>query len=158
MLHVAALLGEIARTLGRYIGAQVRISLILSMIYGIGFLLLHVPLWPVLAFVCGFAHAVPVFGAVVAILITAGLTWIVRGFYPALGVMGIFAGAQALEGFYLSPRILGRRLSLPPLWVFFATLLASSLFGFFGVLLVVPAMAVAAVVWRHFHDRPGTRP
>jgi len=148
---VLELLREIAVTLARYIGAQTRICLILSVIYGVGFLLLGVPAWPLLALLCGFAHAIPVFGAVVAILIAAGLTWIDRGGYAALGVMGVFAAVQALEGFYLTPRIMGKRLSLPPLWVFAATLLASLMFGFFGVLLVVPAMAVVTVVWRQFH-------
>jgi predicted PurR-regulated permease PerM len=142
---------EIGSTLGHWLSAQMRICLILSVIYGIGFLLLRVPVWPILALMCGFSHAIPMFGAVVTVLIAAGLTWMERGFYPALGVMGIFAAAQALEGFYLSPRIMGRRLSLPPLWVFFGTLLASSLFGFFGILLAAPAMAVAVVIWRRFH-------
>jgi len=148
---VASLVREIAGTLARYLTAQVKICLILTAIYGIGFLLLSVPLWPLFAFLCGFAHAIPVFGSPIAAVLTAVVTWIALGFYPALGVMGLFVAAQTLEGFYLGPRIMGHHLSLPPLWVFFGTLLASSLFGFFGILLAVPAMAIAALLWRHFH-------
>jgi predicted PurR-regulated permease PerM len=145
------LVHDLLSTLGRYLSAQLRICLILTVIYGVGFLLLRVPVWPLLAFVCGLSHAVPMFGAPVAAVLAAGVTWIGRGFDYALGVMGLFIACQVLEGFYLGPKIMGHRLSLPPLWVFFGTLLASSLFGFVGVLLAVPAMALAAVVWRWFH-------
>lgn len=146
------LLGEVGGALAHYVGAQVRICLILSAIYAVGFALLRVPVWPLFALLCGFAHAIPMFGAVVAVLITAAVTWMARGFYPALGTVLIFAGASGLEGFYLTPRIMGHRLHLSPWLVFFGVLAASSLFGFVGVLVAVPVMAVAAVLWKYFRS------
>ncbi len=146
--RVSGVLREASGVLARYVRAQVRISLILSAIYAVGLATLRVPLWPLLALVCGFAHAVPVFGALAAALITALVAWVTRDGYTAIWVMCLFAAASGLEGFYLTPRIMGRRLSLPPLWVFFGTLVAGSLFGFFGVLLAVPAMALIAALWR----------
>lgn len=136
-----------------WVGAQALICAILSAIYAVGFALLGVPLWPLAALFCGFAHAVPVFGAVVAIVIVAGVTWMARGMYPALGAMGVFAAVSGLEGFYLTPKIMGRRLDISPLWVFFGGLLAGSLFGFVGFLLAVPVMAVVALVYRYFRQR-----
>ena len=149
----AALLREIGHLLAHWVGAQFRISLILSAIYAVGFALLRVPLWPLAALLCGFAHAIPVFGAVVAILLVAAVTWMSRGMYPALGTMGIFAAVSGFEGFYLTPKIMGRRLDISPWWVFLGGILAGSLFGFVGILLAVPVMAVAALVYRHFRKR-----
>ena len=81
------------------------------------------------------------------VLVAAG-TWFARGLYPTLGVMGVFAVAQILEGFWLTPRIMGRHLNLSPWWVFVGVLAASLMFGFVGALLALPAMAIALLVWR----------
>ena len=149
----STLFRDIGHLLAHWVSAQFRISLILSAIYAVGFALLGVPLWPVAALLCGFAHAVPVFGAVVAIALVAALTWMARGMYPAMGTVGIFAAVSGFEGFYLTPKIMGRRLDISPWWVFFGGILAGALFGFVGILLAVPVMAVVALVYRHFRAR-----
>jgi predicted PurR-regulated permease PerM len=95
---------------------------------------------------------------VVTIVIAAAVTWMARGIYPALGVMGVYAGAQMLESFWLTPRIMGRHLSISPWWVFLAVFVAGLMFGFLGLLLVVPAMVVALVVWRFVRVRPTDSP
>ncbi len=149
--------GRLARDIGRvlihYVSAQIRICLILVVVYAVGFALLQVPWWPAMALLCGFGHAIPMFGAVAAAAIAAAVTWIARGPYPAAGVMGVFAGAQVLEGLWLTPRIMGRHLNLSPWWVFLGALAAGMMFGFLGMLLAIPAMAVAAVVWRFVQAR-----
>lgn len=148
---------EVAGVLVHYAGAQIRICLILSAVYAVGFALLRVPLWPLMALLVGFGQAIPVFGGAVAVLIVAGITWAATGPYPAMGVLGIFAAAQLLESFWLTPRIMGHRLNLPPWWVFLGVLAASAMFGFVGVLLAVPAMAVIMVVYR-FLKPPAATP
>ena len=144
-----ALAREVGGALTHWLRAQMRICLILAAVYAAGFALAGVPVWPVFALLCGLAHAVPMFGAVAAIALTAAITWAVRGFYPAVSAVLVFAVASALEGFWLTPWIMGRRLRISPWWVFFGGLVAGSLFGFVGLLVAVPVMAVAAVVWRH---------
>jgi predicted PurR-regulated permease PerM len=145
-----SLVKEIGGILTRYVGGQFRICLILSVIYAVGFALLGVPLWPLVALLCGFSHLIPMFGPVIAILIAAGLAWIARDVYHAMGVMGVFAVAQGIEGFYLTPRILGKRLHLPAIAVFIGLTIASLMFGFIGILITVPLMAIAAAIWRFY--------
>jgi predicted PurR-regulated permease PerM len=53
-----------------------------------------------------------------------------------------------LESFYLTPRIVGDRIGLHPLAVIFALLAFGQLFGFFGILLALPASAVLLVALR----------
>jgi predicted PurR-regulated permease PerM len=134
--------------LTHYAGAQVRISLILTGLYAAGFLLLRVPWWPLFALLCGMANLIPIFGTLIAAVVTAAVTWIARGWEYGLGVMAVFAAVQGFEGFYLTPRILGRSLRLPPLAVFAALLIAGALFGFLGLLLVVPVIALAMALWK----------
>lgn len=63
-------------------------------------------------------------------------------------VLIVFGLGQALEGFFLTPRLVGERIGLHPVAVLFALLIFGKLFGFFGVLLALPASAVVLVLVR----------
>jgi len=56
---------------------------------------------------------------------------------------------QALEGMLLTPLIVGKRIGLHPVAVIFALLAFGQVFGFFGVLLALPASAALLVGLRH---------
>jgi hypothetical protein len=56
---------------------------------------------------------------------------------------------QALEGFVITPRIVGGKLGLSPVWVLFSLLAFGELFGFIGVMLALPASAVIKVFVTH---------
>ena len=59
-------------------------------------------------------------------------------------VVAVYGVGQILESFILTPRLVGERIGLHPLAVIFALLAFGQLFGFFGVLLALPASAVLA--------------
>jgi predicted PurR-regulated permease PerM len=63
-------------------------------------------------------------------------------------VVGIFAIGQFLEGYILSPRLVGGSVGLHPVWLMFALFAAGALFGFVGLLVAVPVAAAIAVVVR----------
>ena len=58
-----------------------------------------------------------------------------------------------LEGNFLTPRLVGERVGLHPVWVIFALLAGGYLFGFVGVLLAVPVAAVIGVLTRFMLGR-----
>ena len=60
----------------------------------------------------------------------------------------VFGFGQMLESFFLTPRIVGDRIGLHPLAVIFALLAFGQVFGFFGILLALPASAVLLVALR----------
>lgn len=132
-----------------YLGGQLLIVLILAGVYAFSFYWFQVPLWFLLAPVCGFLHILPVLGVVLGaaipllVAVIAGTNW-----SQVAGILGAFAAANVLETFVLIPLIHGRRLRLHPLAVLLAVLAGGAIFGFFGALLAVPALAVAVVVWR----------
>jgi len=57
----------------------------------------------------------------------------------------IYGVGQLLETYVLTPRLVGERIGLHPLAVIFALLAFGQLFGFFGVLLALPASAALLV-------------
>jgi predicted PurR-regulated permease PerM len=70
-----------------------------------------------------------------------------------LMVAGVFVAGQMLEGYVLTPRIVGDRIGLHPMAVIFAIMAGGQLFGFLGMLLALPVAAVANVLLRFAHER-----
>src|SRR5439155_5627941 len=65
-----------------------------------------------------------------------------------LVICGIFAVGQLTEANVLTPKLIGDRIHLHPVWVIFALFAGGTLFGFVGVLVAVPAAAVIGVLAR----------
>src|SRR5262249_21257587 len=63
-------------------------------------------------------------------------------------VVGIFLFGQLVEANILTPKLVGDRIHLHPLWVIFALFAGGTLYGFVGILLAVPAAAVIGVLIR----------
>ena len=88
---------------------------------------------PYLGFATGFILAL-----LVAVLQFSGMT-------PVISVLAVYGIGQMLEGFVLTPWLVGKRIGLHPLAVIFALLAFGQLFGFFGVLLALPVSAALLV-------------
>ena len=71
------------------------------------------------------------------------------GVIPVWIVFGI---GQTLEGALVTPLLVGKRIGLHPLAVIFALLAFGQIFGFFGVLLALPASAALLVGLRHLRS------
>jgi predicted PurR-regulated permease PerM len=70
----------------------------------------------------------------------------VGGLLPVVIAFGV---GQVLEGMVVTPMLVGERIGLHPVAVIFALLAFGQLFGFFGVLLALPASAALLVGLRH---------
>jgi predicted PurR-regulated permease PerM len=140
---------EIGHTLAGWFVAQVKIVAILTGVYAIGFAISGVPWWFAVAVLCGLLNFIPIAGAVIALLIVVSVTWLgAQELQPMLGALLTYVAAQGLEGFYLTPKIMGRRLSLSPWVVFLAILAGGFVFGPLGVVFSAPVAAVLAILWR----------
>lgn len=68
-------------------------------------------------------------------------------------VAAVYGLGQLLEGFFLTPRLVGERIGLHPLAVIFALLAFGQLFGLVGVLVALPVSAVLLVGMRRLRIR-----
>ena len=68
-------------------------------------------------------------------------------------VWGVFAVGQLVESFFVTPKYVGERIGLHPVAVIFALLAFGQVFGFFGVLLALPASAAILVGLRQTNAR-----
>jgi predicted PurR-regulated permease PerM len=99
----------------------------------------------------GLLSIVPYLGSTFVAVTSATAALIQFGNWHALiGVLIVFLVGQTLEGYVLTPYLVGQRIGLHPVVVIFAILAFGSLFGFFGVLLALPVSAIIKVLLNHF--------
>ncbi len=61
-------------------------------------------------------------------------------------VAGVFVVGQGLEGYVLSPKLVGAKVGLHPVWMMFALIAFGYLFGFVGLLIAIPLAATIGVL------------
>ena len=144
--------------MGGYVVGQVKVAGILACLYSIGYAISEVPYWLFFGILCGALNVIPVFGSLIGIAITAYAVLLADGtMYDYIGLLITFVVVQGLEGFWRTPRVLGRRVGLSPLYVFGAVLVGGAMFGPIGILLAVPVLAVIGVFWRRAAKRRRAR-
>jgi predicted PurR-regulated permease PerM len=149
--HLAS---ECDEVLGAFLRGQFLVMMSLGLIYAFGLWLLGLDLALLIGLVAGLASIVPYLGTIVGIgaaliaaLVQFGDLW------HLAGVALVFGVGQTLEGFVLTPLLVGDRIGMHPVAVIFAILAGGQLFGFVGVLLALPIAAVIMVLLRHAHAR-----
>ncbi len=141
-----------ARVLGLYAKGQAQIFAWTLALYCLGFALSHVPLWFAAAIVAACLGLIPRIGSLLALGMVMLMSWISgRGMLEICEVLAVWVIVQGIEGFYLTPKLLGKPLGLTPIAVLLAMALGSLLLGPLGLLLAVPALAVGLVWYRRFH-------
>lgn len=138
-----------------FVRGQALVCLALGTFYGIGLTLVGLQFGLVIGMVAGAISFIPFVGTFVGGVMALGMA--LAQFPPdwigVVKVAAVFVVGQMLEGNFLSPKLVGDRVGLHPVWIMFALLAGGSLFGFTGVLIAVPVAAVLGVVVRHFIAR-----
>ncbi|MDP3760364.1 MAG: AI-2E family transporter [Ramlibacter sp.] len=140
---------EADQVLGQYLRGQLLVMLTMAVFYSTGLALFGLDLAVPIGFFTGLAMFVPYIGFGIGLILAllAGLLQFASA--KALVMVAVVYGSgQVIEGFYLTPRLVGERIGLHPLAVIFALLAFGQLFGFVGVLVALPASAVLLVAIR----------
>ena len=138
--------------LGAFLRGQFLVMLGLATIYTLGLSVIGLPYAFAIGVVAGLVSFVPYLGFVFGIVL-AGLTALndPSGWLMLVGVVVVFSAGQMIEGSVLTPKLVGDRIGLHPVIVIFAVMAFGQLFGFFGILLALPAAAVLSVIVRYFY-------
>jgi predicted PurR-regulated permease PerM len=147
---VSQMAREIDAVLAEWLRGQLLVVLIMSCYYSTALSIARLEFALPIGILTGLAVIVPYVGITVGLVLAtaaallqfgtlSGLLWVLL----AIGI------GQALEGMAVTPLIVGKRIGLHPVAVIFALLAFGQLFGFFGVLLALPASAVLLVGLRH---------
>ena len=102
----------------------------------------------------GVTEIIPMIGAFLGAVPAVAIALFSSGFTQALVVAALFLLAQQLEGNILGLKIQDSSVGVHPLWVLFATLAATVLYGIFGAILAVPIVAILAATLRYLRRTP----
>ncbi|MDP1751653.1 MAG: AI-2E family transporter [Reyranella sp.] len=138
-----------------YLRGQALVCLCLGSIYAIGLSLVGLQFGLVIGVIAGAISFIPFVGTFVGAVMAIGMA--LAQFPPewmgVAKVAAVFLFGQTMEGNVLSPKLVGDRVGLHPVWIMFALLAGGSLFGFVGVLVAVPTASVVGVIVRHLISR-----
>jgi predicted PurR-regulated permease PerM len=138
-----------------YVRGQALVCISLGTIYAVGLSLVGLQFGLIIGLIAGAISFIPFVGTFVGAVMALGMA--LAQFPPdwmsVIKVAAVFLFGQMMEGNVLSPKLVGDRVGLHPVWIMFALLAGGSLFGFVGILIAVPTAAVIGVVVRHLLGR-----
>ncbi|MBK8173830.1 MAG: AI-2E family transporter [Rhodospirillales bacterium] len=145
---------EIDLRLSGFVRGQALVCLLLGVWYATGLTLVGLDFALLLGLAAGGLTIIPYLGNIIGLgssvlLATAQFDdWV-----SVALVAGVFLTGQVLEGNFISPKIVGDRVGLHPIWLLFAVTAGGSLLGITGALLAVPVAAALGVLVRFAVER-----
>jgi predicted PurR-regulated permease PerM len=145
---------EIDVVLAEFLRGQISVMVLMSVLYVCGLWLAGLEFALPIGVITGMLVFVPYVGMFTGLVLA---TVVALMQFPSIGavvpVWIVFAIGQTLEGTLVTPLLVGKRIGLHPVAVIFALLAFGQIFGFFGVLLALPASAALLVGLRHLGRR-----
>ncbi|MBP7709982.1 MAG: AI-2E family transporter [Rickettsiales bacterium] len=149
---VKKIAADIDKTLSGYVRGQFNVCLILGIIYSSLLSFTGLNFGFLIGFLTGLFSFIPYVGmlsGVTAAVAVALFQWgFDGGHITAISVVFIFG--QILESNFLTPKLIGEKIGLHPVWLIFGLFIFGALFGFVGVLIAVPLTAICGVIIKHF--------
>lgn len=141
---------KIDETLAGFVRGQASVCLVLAILYAVGLSLAGLKAGLLIGIAAGALAVIPFIGAAVSFLIGVGLAiaQFQQDWLSILMVAAVFLAGQTMESYFLTPKLVGGRVGLSPIWIIFAMLAGGSLFGLTGVLIALPVAAICGVLAR----------
>lgn len=138
---------QIDAKLAGFVRGQLTVALILGTSYAIALSIAGLKYGVLIGLLSGLLAIIPMVGSTVGLVASVLVALVQSGdLFYVLIIAGIFLSGQVIEGNVLTPMIVGDKVGLHPLWVFFALLAGGSLMGITGMLIAVPVAAVISVL------------
>jgi predicted PurR-regulated permease PerM len=146
---INSLFQEIDETLAGFIRGQASVCIILAVYYTLGLTAINLNFAPTIGIITGVLTFIPYVGAIVGFALAL---LVATGQYTLLAALGmvavVFGLGQVIESQILTPRLVGGRVGLHPVWVIFSLFAGGSLLGITGIFLAIPCAAIGGVLVR----------
>lgn len=135
----AARLAEADRVFSGYLRGQLTVALILAGLYALGLTVAGVRFGALIGLASGLLNVIPYLGVALGLSAALIMTAVdFTGWGAVFGVLVVFGAAQAAEGFFITPRIVGDKVGLSPVETIIALILGGSFGGLAGMVLAIP--------------------
>ncbi len=140
--HIIAVAKRINKIFTTFIYCRLMCGIICGTICVIVLSLMNVRYAVILGIFIGAMDLIPYFGSIIASVAAAGIALLTGGFWQGLWVAVALIIIQQFDGNVLAPKLMGDSLELRPLWIVIIVAVGGNLFGFMGMLLAVPVLAM----------------
>ena len=145
------MLSDINNQLECYVRGQVTVAIVIAIMFCIMFKIVGLRYGMTFGILAGFLNMIPYLGSFIA-MVPVVIMGLVQGPTMLIKVLIIFVIEQTIEGRFVSPLVLGNKLSIHPITIMFILLTAGSLYGVWGVLLGIPIYASVKVIVKDIFD------
>jgi predicted PurR-regulated permease PerM len=147
---------RIGKTVGAFFRGQLLVALFVGIASSIGLYLVHLPFWLLVGIVAGVFNLVPLIGPFIGGGLAVVIALLSGKPVTALLAAVVLVVVQQIDNHLISPNVMGRTVRLHPVVVMLALLLGATVGGLFGMLIVVPLVGVAKIIflfcWARFVD------
>jgi predicted PurR-regulated permease PerM len=144
---------EIVNTIvKKYFVGKVITSIIFALITFIGFVILKIPYALPFSLFIGVTNMIPYFGNIMGMVPAATITLF---FSPikSLELVLFIITLSNIDGWFISPKIIGDKVGLSPLLIILGVALGGGLFGILGMLIGTPAIALVKILLENFMNK-----
>ncbi|HSF14301.1 MAG TPA: AI-2E family transporter [Vicinamibacteria bacterium] len=127
-----------------------------GILFAVGFMVAGLQFGFILGLILGLLNLIPYLGSMIGLAITLPLAFFQTdgGAFTLLAVVVVFVIVQLIEGYYLTPKVMGGRTGLHPLTIMLALFFWGTAFdGIAGMILAIPLTAFIVVLWRLVRTR-----
>lgn len=145
------LVREFVNIVTTFFRGQLLIGLCMGVLLSLGFTIVGLKFGLILGLTLGLLNIIPYLGTIIGLLITLPLAFFQPGggWALVLAVLVVKVVVQSIEGWFLTPKIMGDRTGLHPVAIIFALFFwGVALNGIFGMVLAIPLTAFFVTVWR----------
>ncbi len=154
--NITYLVSEFVEIIVAFFRGQFVIALMQGILFAVGFSIVGLRYGLILGLLLGFLNVIPYLGSMVGLGVALPLALFQDsgGWSMVLGVLVVFTIVQTIEGYVLTPRIMGEQTGLHPMAIIVAIFFwGSALNGITGMILAIPLTAFFVVFWRLLQEK-----
>ena len=148
--NVTAITQDIDQTMAAFARGQAMVCFIMAIFYSVGLSVVKLDFALIIGIATGILTCLPYVGMLIGI--TAALIVALTQFTTSLEVVQVFlvfAVGIGVEGYFLTPKLVGDRIGVHPIWIIFSVLAGAKLLGIMGAIIALPLASIIGVLLRH---------
>lgn len=144
---------QIIEQMGGFIRARLLESVIVSLVVGVGLVILDFPYSLTLAIFAGILNLIPYLGPVIGIIPAVLIAWINNDPSSVLfWILFIYLLAQFIDAIFIVPLVVAKIVNLHPVIVVVVVMIGSQLMGILGMIISIPLASAIKVVYGAFYN------
>jgi len=151
--ELSELFDRMGRTVGGFFRGQLLVALFVGVASSLALYLIHLPFWLLVGIVAGVFNLVPLVGPFIGGGLAVVIALVSGRPLTALWAAIALTIVQQIDNHLISPNVMSRTVQLHPVVVMLGLLLGATFGGLFGMLVVVPLIAVAKILFLFLWSR-----